>query len=193
MRNGKVFKMTTPKELEEEMGNSYIKGKSLLLDIDSENVPPIEERGIITTKHNIKSFRLKYRVSSHQIEKAKEIFVDAGFVSSSTSKIRIEKLFKYQDMSTSKINWIGDLTSLYTFIKILNRSGIILDTKNNHWKITSACFLLKDEGLTPSALLNQKESESNTIKEAINSFINLLKGDENTLLGEKTLKDCTWS
>lgn len=193
MRNGKIFQMTTPKKLEEEMENSYIRGKSLLLDINSENVPPIEEREIITTKNNIKSFRLKYRVSSHQIEKAKEIFVDAGFIFSSTSKIRIENLFKYQDMSTTKINWIGDLTSLYTFIKTLNRSGIIIDTKNNHWKITSACFLLKGEELSPSALLNQKESESNTIKETINSFINLLKGDEKTLLGEQNLKDYTWS
>lgn len=73
-----------------------------------------------------------------------------------------------------KLNWVDKKSSLYYFIKLLNKHKVIKNTKNKHWVITSEFFLINSETVIPDDFVNQKETQNQNKREKIENFVNSL-------------------
>jgi hypothetical protein len=84
-----------------------------------------------------------------------------------------KKVFSNAEI-TDKITWTGTVEELVYFIRKLNNSGKIEDTKQNIWKITRMCFeLLDGRDLNTLNLRGQKLPTQTRIKEIEKAIKNL--------------------
>ncbi|HFK5583705.1 TPA: hypothetical protein ACG0AV_003660, partial [Elizabethkingia anophelis] len=112
------------------------------------------------------------------ISKFKEQLISEKFI----SKIDTSDFLIFIDnrkKSIVKINWISSLTLLYTFYKQLVKKGIILESKNEHWKILSKCFTVKGNSIYPHELVGLKQS---TNEKMIGTLSQILDNFKNELL-----------
>lgn len=73
-----------------------------------------------------------------------------------------------------KIDWKDGKASLYYFIKLLISSEVIKNPKNKHWQITAEFFLIKNETIHASEMLNQKPTADKRKREKLEKFVNLI-------------------
>ncbi|PRQ81635.1 hypothetical protein CMT60_00655 [Elizabethkingia anophelis] len=111
------------------------------------------------------------------ISKFKEQLISEKFI----TKIDTSDFLIFIDnrkKSIVKINWISSLTLLYTFYKQLVKKGIILGSKNEHWKILSKCFTVKGNSIYPHELVGLKQSTNvkmiGTLSQILDNFKNEL-------------------
>lgn len=119
-----------------------------------------------------------FRFNKHPEDKRLEILyrkylTDRKFVSILTNFDTFKSLFEGKQLE-NKINWIDKKSSLYYFIKLLIEYDVVRNPKNKHWEITSEFFLLNGESLLPRDFLNQKETQNNTKRENLESFVKAL-------------------
>ncbi len=119
-----------------------------------------------------------FRFNKHPEDKRLEILyrkylTERKFVSSLTNFNTFKCLFEGKQLE-NKINWVDKKSSLYYFIKLLIEYDVVRNPKNKHWEITSEFFLLNGESLLPRDFLNQKETQNNTKRENLESFVKAL-------------------
>ena len=73
-----------------------------------------------------------------------------------------------------KINWKDGKSSLYYFVKLLIDSKLIKNPKNRHWFITAEFFLIKNESIDSSEMLNQKPTTDKRKRAKLEKFVDLL-------------------
>mgnify|MGYP000710188681 CR=1 FL=1 len=73
-----------------------------------------------------------------------------------------------------KIDWKDGKASLYYFIKLLISSKVITNPKNKHWQITAEFFLVKNETIAASDMLNQKPTADKRKRAKLEKFVDLL-------------------
>ncbi|MDV3949330.1 hypothetical protein CMT75_12485 [Elizabethkingia anophelis] len=154
-------------------------------DLVDENYSKIDKY-IHIPKTKITNFKVSMRapnLPSEQnrylevISKFKEQLISEKFI----SKIDTSDFLIFIDnrkKSIVKINWISSLTLLYTFYKQLVKKGIILESKNEHWKILSKCFTVKGNSIYPHELVGLKQSTNvkmiGTLSQILDNFKNEL-------------------
>ncbi|WP_407487884.1 Vir family protein [Elizabethkingia anophelis] len=155
-------------------------------DLVDENYSKIDKY-IHIPKTKITNFKVSMRapnLPSEQnrylevISKFKEQLISEKFI----SKIDTSDFLIFIDnrkKSIVKINWISSLTLLYTFYKQLVKKGIILESKNEHWKILSKCFTVKGNSIYPHELVGLKQS---TNEKMIGTLSQILDNFKNELL-----------
>lgn len=156
-------------------------------DLVDENYSKIDKY-IHIPKTKITNFKVSMRapnLPSEQnrylevISKFKEQLISEKFI----SKIDTSDFLIFIDnrkKSIVKINWISSLTLLYTFYKQLAKKEIILDSKNEHWKILSKCFTVKGNSIYPHELVGLRQSTNikmvDTLSQILDDFKNELLG-----------------
>jgi len=156
-------------------------------DLVDENYSKIDKY-IHIPKTKITNFKVSMRapnLPSEQnrylevISKFKEQLISEKFI----SKIDTSDFLIFIDnrkKSIVKINWISSLTLLYTFYKQLAKKEIILDSKNEHWKILSKCFTVKGNSIYPHELVGLRQSTNikmvDTLSQILDNFKNELLG-----------------
>ena len=78
----------------------------------------------------------------------------------------IEESFK-KPVQMSVFAWKDGKASLYYFIKLLISSEVIKNPKNKHWQITAEFFLIKNETIHASEMLNQKPTADKRKREKL--------------------------
>ncbi|WP_075341181.1 hypothetical protein [Tenacibaculum agarivorans] len=73
-----------------------------------------------------------------------------------------------------KIDWKDGKSSLYFFIKLLINSKVIVNPKNKHWQITAEFFLVKNETISASDMLNQKPTTDKRKIAKLKKFVSLI-------------------
>ena len=126
-------------------------------------------------KKPIKSFLLKKQIEPKRLKYLfDQHFVVNRLISSQTEFETFKTLFQAKHLE-NKINWTGEKSTLYYFIRHLVNSKLIKNPNNKHWSIASEFFLLKGELLTPKDFLNQKETKNIKKRKNIENFIEELK------------------
>lgn len=128
-------------------------------------------------KSSIKSFKIKSKTklsSNYSFDKAVDVLRRATLIAKDADSRHFANIFEGIIMTTP-INWIDDITSLYTFIRRLYESELIEDTKLKHWKITTACFTLNGANIDPKSFPNLKITEDSKKLRAISTFISMLR------------------
>ncbi|MCT3728206.1 hypothetical protein HZQ82_14090 [Elizabethkingia anophelis] len=154
-------------------------------DLADENYSEIDKY-IHVPKTKITSFKVSIKTPNSPTEqnryleiisKFKERLISEKFI----SKIDTSDFLIFIDnrkKSIVKINWISSLTLLYTFYKLLIKKEIILDSKNEHWKILSKCFTVKGNSIYAHELVGLKQSTNekmaNTLSQILDNFKNEL-------------------
>lgn len=154
-------------------------------DLADENYSKIDKY-IHVPKTKITSFKLSIKAQDSPTEqnryleiisKFKERLISEKFI----SKIDTSDFLIFIDnrkKSIVKINWISSLTLLYTFYKLLIKKDIILNSKNEHWKILSKCFTVKGNSIYAHELVGLKQSTNvkmiDTLSQILDNFKNEL-------------------
>ncbi len=86
-----------------------------------------------------------------------------GFIHNDTKVSSFKKLFSGNPI-IDKVNWVKDKNKLTYLISHLMSKGIIEDSKQNHWKITSLCFLLNGKQIDFRKLRGQEVPAESTKK-----------------------------
>lgn len=68
-----------------------------------------------------------------------------GYIHTSTKLEQIDDLFKNKRRTFTKIIWTENLTTLFTFVKIMLNNNLVEDCHNNHWKIVCDYFVLTND------------------------------------------------
>jgi len=143
------------------------------LDLNSKN--RIKLTPWFHLKEPILSFRLIKYPEDKRLKRLMMRYLSLIFISKDTKFSTFKALFEGRYLE-NKINWMGNKSSLYYFIKLLISNKVIRNPKNKHWKIASEFFLLKGETLTPNDFLNQKETKHKRKRKELELFVKALKG-----------------
>ncbi|MDV3579786.1 hypothetical protein CMU79_17755 [Elizabethkingia anophelis] len=154
-------------------------------DLVDENYSKIDKY-IHVLKTKISSFKVSIKTPNSPIaqnryleviSKLKDRLISEKFI----SKIDTSDFLIFIDNRKKpivKINWTSSLTLLYTFYKQLVKKGIILDSKNEHWKILSKCFTVKGNSIYPHELVGLRQSTNikmvYTLSQILDNFKNEL-------------------
>lgn len=125
-------------------------------------------------KEPIQSFKFVRHPEERRLEELYKKYLLGNFVAYQTPFSTFKSLFEKRRL-VNKINWVGNKTSLFFFIKLLREHDIIKNTKNKHWSIVSEFFLLKGESLEPKDFTNQKEPKTKETREPLEKFVQSLR------------------
>jgi hypothetical protein len=124
-------------------------------------------------KEPIRSFKFISYPEERRFEELFKKYLRGKFISYETTFATFRTLFKNKRL-VNKIDWVGNKSSLYLFIKLLRENHVIKDTKNKHWNIVSEFFLLDGESVDPKDFTNQKEPKTKATREPLEKFAKAL-------------------
>ncbi|MDD2306834.1 MAG: hypothetical protein PHP53_19185 [Prolixibacteraceae bacterium] len=157
----------------------FISGQTSVIPTQSFSAPiqnnSIESKPVVKQQKTIKSFiYLNFSKSADKITDLHRYLDDKKLIDrKKTSLSDFKKIFSNTEI-TNKVTWTGTVEELAHFIKTLNNSGKIEDTKQTHWKITKLCFELIDgRDLNTLNLRGQKLPTLTRIKEIEKAINNL--------------------
>lgn len=157
----------------------FISGQTSVIPAQSFSAPiqnnSIESKPVVKQQKTIKSFT--YSDFSESPDSITAMYVDLCKMKlidrNETGLSVFRKVFSNTEI-TNKVTWTGTVEELAYFIKTLNNSGKIEDTKQTHWKITKLCFELIDgRDLNKLNLRGQKLPTLTRIKEIEKAINNL--------------------
>ena len=141
------------------------------LDLDSRNIDRLSKW--FHLKEPIISFRFSKHQEEKRLEKLFNKYLCYDFIELTSEFDTFKALFQGRVLE-NKINWTHNKSSLYYFIKLLVSNKVVKSPKNKHWKITAEFFLIKGETLLQDDFLNQKETQDQIKREALEKFVKAL-------------------
>jgi len=130
----------------------------------------------ISSQKDIKPFKLKHR-KIQQIEGLESRFNELKVkkIVAPTTKIgQIYDLFGGMEIK-EQINWTGNFSTLYTFIRLLMESDKINCPKGvSHWEVTASCFTCNGQYLDRSDFPHQHKTNDKDILKILKRFVNIL-------------------
>lgn len=117
--------------------------KIKILEVQPEPEPSVAQEP--EGSYGTHSFTYKqYHTSPDKLKDLCDSLKKNGFIDQNTTVPNFKKVFSGQEI-TNPVHWTGTLSDLYYFIKLIhNDFELVENLKQEHWKVTSKCFVQRD-------------------------------------------------
>ena len=121
--------------------NSFLKPVQPIIEISPTKTIPVE-----IEQHPLESFKyIKYDIANDNLVDLCDSLKKYNLIAQTTKVNDFKKVFSGKQI-TKHINWTGNSSELYYFIKLLhNDYRLVENMKQQHWKIACACFVQEDD------------------------------------------------